>query len=85
MSLDNFDECAYAYDRHSLPANFYVWVSTKAVAFMHGRYAWANRDVKDLMAIEETTKNELGFRRAGIESVPSQIFRELQEGVNRSV
>ena len=33
-----------------LPASFAVWASSKEAQFLHGRYAFASRDVEELAA-----------------------------------
>ncbi|KAM0553139.1 hypothetical protein ACHAPJ_007689 [Fusarium lateritium] len=38
------------FDEPELPASFAVWASSKEAQFLHGRYAFASRDVEELAA-----------------------------------
>jgi hypothetical protein len=40
-------------DDESLPAQYFVWLSTPDAAFLTGKWVWANWDVEQLIARKE--------------------------------
>jgi hypothetical protein len=72
-------------DDESLPANFYVWAASKKAAFLHGRFAWTNWDVDELMAMKDKIEADKGLLRVGVQGLASQNFPLLFEYMGKSV
>ncbi|KAF2112791.1 hypothetical protein BDV96DRAFT_649025 [Lophiotrema nucula] len=47
-----------AMDDASLPADFFVWISSSEAAFLNGKYAWVNWDVEELKSREAEIKEK---------------------------
>jgi NAD(P)-dependent dehydrogenase (short-subunit alcohol dehydrogenase family) len=66
----------------NLPADFSVWLSTKAASFLHGRFVWANWDVDELVAMKPKIQSEPGFLKMGlqgVEMVGPDLFAQIAE------
>jgi NAD(P)-dependent dehydrogenase (short-subunit alcohol dehydrogenase family) len=59
-------ENSLKWDNEELCGAFSVWVSTKAAAFLHGRFVWANWDVEELLERKDEINRE-GMLKMGLQ------------------
>lgn len=69
--------CALTRAVANLPASFMVWAATKQAAFLHGRFVWANWDVRELVGMKARFEAEPGLLRIGLQGVEPVVWETL--------
>ncbi|KAJ5105267.1 short-chain dehydrogenase/reductase [Penicillium alfredii] len=74
-------EDSFPWDDENLPGDFCVWASTKAAAFLHGRFVWANWDVDELMARNTEICSQAGMLKIGLQGAEYVDIRNIFQKV----